>query len=145
MIRIHILVEGQTEETFVRDLLQPHLITKNIFLTPIIIATKRTKGGTKFRGGITSYQRVKKQILLLLRDTSAVAVTTMIDYYGLPDKWPGKDSVSGRTCFERVAYLEKAFQDDINHRRFIPYLALYQEHCSFLIRQKLQPRFPERM
>ena len=143
MIRIHILVEGQTEETFVRDLLQPHLITKNIFLTPIIIATKRTKGGTKFRGGITSYQRVKKQILLLLRDTSAVAVTTMIDYYGLPDKWPGKDSVSGRTCFERVAYLEKAFQDDINHRRFIPYLALHEfEALLFSDSAKIAATFP---
>lgn len=30
MIRLHIIAEGQTEETFVRNLLAPHLGTKNI-------------------------------------------------------------------------------------------------------------------
>lgn len=144
MNRVHILVEGQTEETFVRDLLQPHLMTKNIFLTPIIIATKRTKEGAKFRGGITSYKKFKKQIKLLLRDSSVMAVTTMIDYYGLPDKWPGKDSVSGRTCFERVAYLEKVLQDEINHRKFLPYLALHEfEALLFSDSAKIAATFPE--
>lgn len=143
MNRVHILVEGQTEETFVRDLLQPHFMAKNIFLTPIIMATKRTKAGMKFRGGISSYQKVKKQILLLLKDSSVVAVTTMIDYYGLPDKWPGVDRVSGRTCFERVAYLEKALQDDINHRKFLPYLALHEfEALLFSDCTKIAATFP---
>ncbi len=36
MIRVHAFVEGQTEETFVRELLYGYFQEKNIFLNPII-------------------------------------------------------------------------------------------------------------
>lgn len=126
MKRIHILVEGQTEEAFARDILRAHFLSLGVWLSYSIVATKRTKKGTKFKGGFTSYQNLKKQILLLLRDTSLVAVTTMIDYYGIPDDFPGKATLQGQTCFDKVAYLEKACQIDINHRKFIPYLTLHE-------------------
>ena len=63
---------------------------------------------------------------MLLRDTSLAAVTTMIDYYGLTNDFPGKDSVGGRAGILGAAYLETAFQNDINNRRFIPYFALHE-------------------
>jgi hypothetical protein len=124
-------------------------MSRNIFVTPIIMATKRTKGGAKFKGGVTTYRNVKKEIWLLLRDTSVVAViscpsgATMIDYYGLPDDFPGKDSLQGQTCFQRVAYLEKAFQNDINQRKFIPYLALHEfEALLFAAPATIAAAFP---
>jgi hypothetical protein len=44
--RVNILVEGQTEETFVRELLAPHLVGFQVYLTPRIIETsKGHKGG----------------------------------------------------------------------------------------------------
>ena len=37
MKHLHILVEGQTEETFVRDVLTPHLLEFDLFLNPVIL------------------------------------------------------------------------------------------------------------
>ena len=49
-----ILVEGQTEETFVRDVLIAHLASFEVHATPVILKTKRVKAGGVFRGGVTS-------------------------------------------------------------------------------------------
>src|SRR6185436_9487197 len=46
--RVHVLVEGQTEETFIRDVLAPHLASREVYLTPVLAATKRIKSGLKF-------------------------------------------------------------------------------------------------
>ena len=54
MKRVLILVEGQTEETFVRDLLEPHLSRRGVFPVPILAKTKRTTSGQTFKGGIPS-------------------------------------------------------------------------------------------
>jgi len=37
MIRVNIFVEGQTEETFVRELLYEYFHAKNIYLNPILV------------------------------------------------------------------------------------------------------------
>lgn len=88
MSRVHVLAEGQTEETFIRDVLAPYLATKGVYPFATLVKTKRVKDGPDFKGGITSYRQVKNDITLLLRDTNAVAVTTMIDFYGLPSGFP---------------------------------------------------------
>ena len=46
MIRVKVFVEGQTEETFVRDVLAPAFAYKEIYFTPILAQTSRGhKGG----------------------------------------------------------------------------------------------------
>jgi integrase/recombinase XerD len=46
MMRINVFVEGQTEETFVRELLYEYFLEKNIYLNPILVKTSSTgKGG----------------------------------------------------------------------------------------------------
>jgi hypothetical protein len=45
MKRVLISVEGQTEETFVREILSHHLWNRNIFPIPIIVSTKIVKDG----------------------------------------------------------------------------------------------------
>ncbi|NDJ77486.1 MAG: DUF4276 family protein [Chloroflexi bacterium] len=141
---VHVLVEGQTEETFVRDVLGPYLNTKGIHLTPSLLVTKRVKDGPNFTGGITSYQRVKADLLLLLGDTNAVLVTTMLDYYGLPPDFPRPEALPPGPCFARVAGLEAAFQQDIGHRRFLPYLALHEfEALLFVDPDAIAKQFPD--
>ncbi len=71
MKRVLISVEGQTEETFVREVLARRLWELQIDLTPIIIATKRMKQGKKFKGGLTTYDHARNDINLLLQDTNA--------------------------------------------------------------------------
>jgi hypothetical protein len=90
---VKIYVEGQTEETFVRDVLTPHLSGIGVYPTPVLAKTKREKSGRAFKGGLTSYAKVRRDILRLLDDSSAAAVTTMLDFYGLPKDFPGNSII----------------------------------------------------
>src|SRR3990172_4337038 len=56
MPRVLILVEGQTEEVFVRGVLAPHLVTRGVHLHTTIVATRRVHSGGHFNGGITRYE-----------------------------------------------------------------------------------------
>jgi len=124
--RVHVLVEGQTEETFIRDVLAPHLASREVYLTPVLAATKRIKSGLKFKGGLSHYEPVRRDLRRLLGDSSAVAVTTMIDYYGLPDDFPGRSTLPPGTCHDRVAHLEAALQEDLGDHRLLPYFSLHE-------------------
>ncbi len=141
--KVLIYVEGQTEERFVKQLLAPHLLRLGVFATPMIAKTKLTLVGPHFKGGITSYAKVKRDLLRLLGDTSAAAVTTMIDYFHLPEEFPGKSSPPGGTCQERVAYLERELAQDVGHTRFVPYLQLHEfEALLFAGPQEIADAFP---
>ncbi|NJL30017.1 MAG: DUF4276 family protein [Thermoanaerobaculia bacterium] len=121
------------DKTFVRDLLAPHLQRFEIGAVPVLISTKRLKSGGKFKGGISSYVKIALDLRELLRDSSATAVTTMVDYYGLPTDFPGKATLSAATsCYQRADQLEAAWRDDISDSRFIPYLSLHELEALLL-------------
>jgi hypothetical protein len=126
MKRVLILVEGQTEETFVRDVLNPHLHANGKTLAPTLVVTKRVKDGPNFKGGITNFAKLEGDLRRLFRDTNAAAVTTMLDYYGLPSDFPGLATRPPGTPAERVAHVETAFANHVNEPRFIPYLSLHE-------------------
>ncbi|MES2416278.1 MAG: DUF4276 family protein [Patescibacteria group bacterium] len=125
MKRILVLVEGQTEERFVKDILNPFFEIKDMCLHPTIVNTKIVKSGPNFKGGLRSYEATKKDLLKLFHDTDAVGITTMFDFYGLPTDFPGfqNDNPIG---LERVKIIESAFASDINKPKFIPYIQLHE-------------------
>ena len=134
MSRVKILVEGQTEESFVNQVLYPHLIGLGVILTPILLKTKRVKNrnryerslpGRRFKGGISRYAPVKQDIRNVLRDQTAFC-TTMIDFYGLPDDFPGMDNLPAGNSYDHVSHLESALADDIGTQRFRPFLVLHE-------------------
>ena len=59
MKQILILVEGQTEETFVKEVLNPYLNQYDRHLSPTIINTKIVKGGKNHKGGIDNYGQLR--------------------------------------------------------------------------------------
>lgn len=124
MKRILVLVEGQTEENFVKQILNAYFLPKNICLHPTIINTKKVKGGPNYKGGITSYQRVRNDLFNLFKDTNAIAFTTMIDFYGLPSDFPAWSHVGD--SYSMIAEAERVFSEDINNDKFIPYLQLHE-------------------
>lgn len=126
MKKLFIFVEGQTEERFSKELLLPYLEKKGIFVQPILSTTKKVKDGQNFRGGLGPYPRIKKEICILLRDKSATAVSTMLDYYGLPKSFPGRSNPEGQNCLDRAMFVERSLRDDINDERFIPFLTLHE-------------------
>jgi len=126
MKKIHILVEGQTEENFVNKILSPYFNPKSIYLTPTIITTKKVLRGANHKGGVTSYQQVKNDLIPLLSDSSVNIVTTMIDYYALPNNFPGYSLKPKGSPYKRVEFLEDQFSKDIFNKKFIPYLQLHE-------------------
>ncbi len=125
MKRVLILVEGQTEEIVAKELLAPHLFPFDVHLAPVVVATKRPAGAPKQAGGISSWAQVRREVELLLRDSSLDCVTTMIDYYGLPTDWPGwAERPQGGAA--AVAHLEASMATDLGDDRFLPYLALHE-------------------
>jgi hypothetical protein len=144
MSKVLILVEGQTEESFVKQLLYPHLAAQAIFPVVTIATTRRRPDRKDFKGGIVSYGKVKTDLRPLLRDTSAALVTTMIDYYGLPADFPGMANRPSGSCRDRVQHLESAFAKDINHSKFLPYLALHEfEALLFTSPAQIASHFPD--
>ena len=127
MTRVLVLVEGQTEERFIKDVLTPHFEPRNIFTIPKIITTKRIKRGPDFKGGITDYNKVETELRLLLGDTNASYVTTFVDYYGLPAEFPGiATRPVGGSPYERAQHVEKEWESQINHRRFKPFVMIHE-------------------
>ena len=53
MKRVNIFVEGQTEETFVREILYEHFQRLTIYLSPILIRTSKTG-----KGGVSTYGKI---------------------------------------------------------------------------------------
>lgn len=124
--KILILVEGQTEEKFIKNKLSPYFHSKSIFFHPTIICTKRTLSGAHYKGGINSFEQFSNDLSKLFYDTSANIVTSMIDYYALPSDFPGYNSRPNGTAIQRVEYLEAQLQQEFPDRRFLPYIQLHE-------------------
>lgn len=127
-MRLHFVVEGQTEETFVRDLLSPELASQRIFCDAHRVTTGR-RGTKVYRGGLLSFHHLRKDLeLWMMQDAGADSwFTTMVDLYHLPHDFPGiAESRQIADPIEKVEFLEGRFSSDLNHRRFIPYIQLHE-------------------
>jgi hypothetical protein len=124
MKRVYLLVEGQTEEAFVNELLVPHYARIELYLTAIIVSTS-----PGHRGGITRYAKIKPQIERLCRQDADAHVSTLFDLYALPKDFPGKGShaypanADGRS---KALFLEAELASDIALGNFIPNLLVHE-------------------
>lgn len=135
MKRFYLVVEGQTEETFVNELLTPHYARMGIFITPIIVNTS-----PGYKGGVTSYAKVKPQLQRLCRQDHSAHVSTLFDLYALPTDFPGKSAPSfpvQGSGEQKATFLEAQLAQDVNEPNFIPNLMVYEfETLLFVQPQK---------
>ena len=135
-MRLLVDVEGETEETFVNNVLGPHLME----------AGYTSVGARKFgsarqrinRGGGQPWSKVRKGILSHLRSDREIISTTMVDYYGMPQhrsgQWPGRAAAAALPFATRAASVQAALAEDIrtamgaafNPDRFIPYVSMHE-------------------
>lgn len=128
MTRIKIIVEGQTEESFVEKVLAPALWGRGIYVIPIILGVPGHKGGK------VNYARVKKDVLLHLRQDPTAYCTTMFDLYGLGDGFPGVPPPPNQNGLQKALVQEEAMYRDIVESspdtradlRFYPYLQVHE-------------------
>jgi hypothetical protein len=124
--RALILVEGQTEERFVKDVLAPEFYSLGLYFSPTLLVTKRVKDGPNFTGGVTTYKKFRNDAERLLRSSGAL-VTTLLDYYRLPNDFPGMSTRPSGTPLKRATHVERAIHADLGSPEyFVPFLALHE-------------------
>ena len=128
MTRVFVVVEGQTEESFVKNLLAPVFWPGQIYLTPTLLGRPGNKGGR------TNYDRVKRDVLVQLKQNQHAYCSTMLDFYGLGQGFPGTPLPPNIPNMDKVQRIEAALKVDICREvpqlrpeiRFIPYLQLHE-------------------
>jgi hypothetical protein len=133
MPRLLVHVEGQTEETFVIEVLCEHLMRSGYSaVSARLVGNPRLRG---WRGGIRSWQAVRKDILRHLKQDAGAIATTMVDYYALPHDWPGREEAPKENTSSRKAeHVEAALLADIaaemgprfDARRFVPLVIMHE-------------------
>src|SRR5689334_17382379 len=131
MAGLIIHVEGQTEETTVNEVLKGHLLQQGFdYVAATLIGNPR-----KTRGGIVGWNVAKREILRHLKESSSRYVTTMVDYYGLPQTgdraWPGRAAAAHLPYAQKASTVENAMVleiaaemggDSFYPVRFIPFV-----------------------
>ncbi|RKY04780.1 MAG: hypothetical protein DRP56_09640 [Planctomycetota bacterium] len=144
-VNIMAVVEGTTEQFFIRDILAPYLWPKEIFITPVIV----TKPGQK--GGDVKFSRVKNDIEKYLKQRRDTYLTLFIDYYGIKSDWPGlSEAKLKNNPEEKAEQINQATLGEIEElwprcrpaMRFIPYIAMHEFEAllfsnSTILAQKL--------
>lgn len=130
MIRLHFVVEGPTEKTFVKQVLTPHLSERDIFPDVRCIETGR-KRNKVYKGGMTHYEKAKHDLLQWMKQDShpEAYFTTMFDLYRLPETFPGHSTARKvKNIYDRVKKLEIELKQDVSHPQdqFIPYIQVHE-------------------
>ncbi len=126
-LTIAVLCEGETEETFIKRLLAPHFMETQKILKPHLL-----QGLSRY-----GYPDLASDIRKYLRRGDIQYVTTLIDLYGLPKNFPGRDRAPSDP-YEKVRFLEEAFASDIKNERFIPYIMLHEFEALILVEAALE-------
>jgi hypothetical protein len=125
--RLYVLVEGPTEEQFVKHVLEPHLRATRLTV-PIIVATSRARSGAKKKGGGDwNKWKADLQRLSVEHTGDQVCFTTLFDLYGLPRNFPRLNELEAvADTNERARLLEGAMAADVPDARLIPYLQRHE-------------------
>ena len=126
MKRLVIIAEGETEESFVNNILCPFFCSKGIYNSIQCFKTKHS------HGGVSKYSYIKKDILNIIYEKDVV-VSMMIDFYRLPSDFPGfNDLKVTQTHQEQANLLETRIKKDLEDSQnqlfdnFIPYIQLHE-------------------
>ncbi len=137
MFRLLVHVEGQTEESFVNEILEPHLCCNfgysSVDARLIGNARQRTR-----RGGIRKWPTALRDIVHHLREDKGCFATIMVDYYGLPmsgtGAWPGRAEASNSPFEKKANIIEDSISNEVcsqmgsafNKNRFVPYVMMHE-------------------
>jgi Domain of unknown function (DUF4276) len=127
-------MEGQTEEGFVNEVLRNHLVEQGYHSVEA-----RIFGNARLRGGIPKWPSARTDIMNHLREDPDRIVTTMVDYYALPQKgpggWPGRaEAARLRTTEQKGRCVQNALRADLiaemgsrfDSKRFVPFVVMHE-------------------
>ncbi|POZ52719.1 DUF4276 family protein [Methylovulum psychrotolerans] len=137
---LNIIAEGSTEENFVNEVLVGHFAALGIYVSVRKITTGWDKQSNKpAKGGLRQYSKFRDDVTRWIHSDNGrpdTWYTSFIDLYAFPT---GKDSPYQadiqdiRDPYSKIATLEAAISQDINHHRFIPYVQLHEFEAFLLV------------
>ena len=137
MPRLHMFVEGATEQVFADTVLKPHLANFGVFLNrPVLVAHAKKKGHIH-RGGGRRFRPMQNDIDRRRKDDSGADAhfTTMIDLYALCSDFPGRDDADKVRFdpYKRVVSLEESWAEETADHRFIPFIQLHEYEAYLFV------------
>lgn len=110
MREICVVVEGQSEERFVKTVLGPAALARDTHLQPIIVRTKRTATAVH-KGGGNSWAHYRNLVRQLSSQPQFARIAVMFDLYACPSDTPGYGTdLRGRHLHARMT---EAVQQDL--------------------------------
>ena len=144
MKRIFIVVEGETEERFVRRVLYDTFITKGIHLEAQQWLTNRKLG---VGGGGNNFELIEMHLRRLISryaHDKDVFISVMIDLYAFPKQGNSvydADVTRLQKGREKVVLLQKKMEERLGCRNFIPYVQLHEFETLLLSKPDALGRF----
>lgn len=132
MRHLHILCEGQTEEMIAGEVIEPYFAAQDAYVTWSVLTTKRPASGSAFKGGVSSWRKLERELQLLLHDSSTTVLTTLLDYYAFPLEAPGMADRPHGSPHDRVRHVESELSKAIDDARFVPNLVLHETEAWVL-------------
>ena len=123
------------EETFVRQLLAPHLSVLGVGASARLLGNARQRNR---RGGICNWPEAKADIVRHLRQDDDWVVGLMADYYALPafgnGAWPSRAAAANMPFQNKASAVQNAIVHDIsiamganfNPARFVPCIVMHE-------------------
>jgi hypothetical protein len=128
--QLNIFCEGQTEQGFCTQVLQPHLFPQGEGIIHTLAVGAKDHHHLYGLGRRTKFENIRKFICNTIRQREGdqVYFTTLFDLYALPPDFPGMEA-NVRNPANPTSYveaLEVAFGQAIDYHHFIPYLQLHE-------------------
>lgn len=128
MVRVNIICEGQTEESFVNAIIAPYFATQGIWISAPLIGKPGHKGGN------VNWARLKRDLTVMMKNDHSVYCTTFLDFYGLHSDFPGKvDAERESDLVKKLEIMQEALVNAVTDTlgaevatRFIPYIQMYE-------------------
>lgn len=123
--RMVFIVEGDSELSFVQERLIPYLCQNTGIYWDDMHAQKiTTNRRLNTKGGVVNYQYLRNEIDRE-NQRGNVLITTLLDFFRLPNSFPGYTTDSGH-----IADIEQAVRDDmssiISKEKFLPYIQRHE-------------------
>lgn len=140
---IFVIVEGETEEAFIKRVVAPSLSQLNLFLKPKFI--------NHDRGGAINYDRLCSHLPRHFHDKDNAVVTTFFDYYALTNTFPGFAAAEKIGDFyAKIECLENALHEEVLQKfacppdRFFPHIQPHESEALLFAKPDVFPEVEQR-
>ena len=131
-VKLHLIVEGDTEQDFARICLKPHLAQFQVSVNAFKLPTSRKTGDS---GGALSWDRFRFNVERLLKQFPAKAdqFSTMIDWYGLDPHFPNyAEACKLARPRDRADLVARKLQSHFDSPRLLPFFTLHEFEALLL-------------